>query len=122
MMSMFEARLGGDAAGRESTVVAVDDEFAGPLDDGVVPGLAACLIYTGAATDGASVILTDTGTAVLSPYGIEFDPARLPLPTLEAVSDLLDEASEPYTPPHPVEPTAEETPGSNDECERRRPR
>lgn len=96
--TMFESRLGGDAAGRESTVVAVDDEYAEPLDHSVVPGLGACLLYTGAATDGSRMDLLDDGSAVLHPYGIEFDPAALPLSTLATVSALLDEASEPYTP------------------------
>jgi len=103
-VTMFESRLGGDAAGRESTVVAVDDEYAEPLNSSVVPGLGACLLYTGAATDGSGVDLRDGGFAVLHPYGIEFDPVALPLPTLTTVSALLDEASEPYKPTASEEP------------------
>jgi DNA-binding SARP family transcriptional activator len=107
----FAARLGGDATGRETTIVAVDDEYAAPLHHDVTPGLAACLIYTGLRTDGPCVRITGDGTAVLEPHGIAFEPAALPLPTLEAVSDLLDEAAEPYIPPS-AESTAEEKPPS----------
>lgn len=103
LRSMFDARLGGDSAGRESTVVVVDDEYAQPLDDRVTPGLGACLVYTGGVAEGQPGVVLDGGAAVLIPYGIEFDPVALPLPTVEAVSDLLDEASEPYVPPERTE-------------------
>ena len=109
LKSVFDARLGGDAAGRETTIVAVDDEYAVALHEGVTPGLSTCLVYTGRSEE-VCVTLTPDGLAVLNPYGIEFDPVRLPLATLETVSDLLDEASEPYTPPPavPVEIHAED--------------
>lgn len=94
----FAARLGGDAAGRDTTIVAVDDEYAAPLHNDVHPGLAACLVYTGSTTGGTCVRIRVDGAAVLEPQGIEFEPAAFPVATVEAVSDLLDEASEPYTP------------------------
>lgn len=98
----FAARLGGDASGRETTIVAVDDEYAAPLHDHVAPGLAVCLIYTGAASNAPCVRIVGDDMAVLEPHGIQFQPATLPITTVEAVSDLLDEATEPYSPPSPA--------------------
>jgi hypothetical protein len=114
--SAFAARLGGDAAGREATVVAVDDEYAEPLDAGVTAGLSASLVYTGArAAGGVCIRINDDGTAVLDPYGIEFDAAGLPLPTVEVVSDLLDEPAE-GSDPSVAEPAPADAPvGEPDE-------
>ncbi|MGD9796163.1 MAG: LysM peptidoglycan-binding domain-containing protein, partial [Acidimicrobiia bacterium] len=101
----FAARLSGDAVGRETTVVVVDDEYATPLIDGVVPGLAAALIYTGAPAEGPCVRIADDGSAVLEPYGIDFEPAALPVDTTMAVAALLDEPAQTVPPPDEDETT-----------------
>lgn len=94
----FEARLGGDATGRETTIVAIDAIGGCTIDHVPPPGLNACLVAAGEFDDRPHVALRPDGSAVLEPLGIEFDPVQLPLTSLEAVCDLLDEASEPLSP------------------------
>jgi hypothetical protein len=51
------------------------------------------------ATDPAapnSIVIDAAGTATLRPSGLRFRPAALPLATVETISDLIDEASEPF--------------------------
>ncbi len=99
MTTAFDFRLGGDAAGRESTVVVVRptetdrDHFARVAR----PGLGACVLIAGS-TDSASshVTIGIDGVGWLQPLGIRFEPSLLPLTTMESISDLLDEASEPF--------------------------
>lgn len=98
LASSFEARLGGDADGRESTVVVLPSAEA---DAAVLrklqPGLGACAVLIGRCDESRTTVRIDTqGLAVLDPFGLHFEPALLPLETIEAVDDLLDEATEPY--------------------------
>ncbi|HWL43013.1 MAG TPA: hypothetical protein VNQ73_08715 [Ilumatobacter sp.] len=97
LATAFATRLGGDATGRETTIVAVDDEYAEPLTPGIAAGLAAAHLYTGAPTSGPRIRIAADGHAVLEPYGIEFQPASLPLPTVHTVAALLDNPTEPDT-------------------------
>ena len=108
LASMFEARLGGDAAGREATVVTIP---AAGADATVIrslrPGLGACALIVGH-FDSASAVVTidDKGVGHLEPIGLRFEPALLPIATMEAVEDLLDEASEPFEDRGDSSPTA----------------
>ena len=97
LSTSFEARLSGDADGREATVVVLPAARA----DGAVlrelqPGLGACAVLIGRCDESQTTARFDTNAlAVLEPFGLDFEPALLPLETIEAVDDLLDEATEP---------------------------
>lgn len=110
--SMFDVRLGGDAAGREATIVAVSS---GGVDATTIrdvgAGLGVSAVVVGRCERAAaSVTIDNDGHAVLEPLGLRFEPALLPVKTMEAVEDLLDEASEPFVNvehevPNDVQPT-----------------
>ncbi len=94
----FEARLGGDADGRESTVAVLStaEVDVAALRE-VKPGLGVCAVVIGRCDEAPTTVRIDThGLAVLEPFGLHFEPALLPLETIEAVDDLLDEATEPF--------------------------
>ena len=97
--SSFALRVGGDAAGRESTVVVADaSQLTNPR------GLSKPSDPVGAwrwSSSGNSHPLErrstsrPDGTATIDQLDLEFQAAHLPQETVEALSDLLDEAIEP---------------------------
>ncbi len=96
LSTSFEARLSGDADGREATVVVLPAAGAdGSVLRELQPGLGACAVLIGRCDESPTVAHIDhQGSAVLEPFGLRFDPVLLPLATIEAVGDLLDEATE----------------------------
>lgn len=99
----FESRLGGDADGRETLVIALGAQSGFELDPAAVPpGTGVCAVAAAAIGARSTVRIQPVGAAVLEPWGIEFDPVRLPVPTVEAITMLLDEAIEPYSGPRPA--------------------
>lgn len=98
----FATRLGGDATGRETTVVAVDGADVDRFETDVQPGLSVSLVCTGLDHGGSCVRIGDDGKAVLEPHGIDFTPACLPLQTVDCIEELFSDAE-----PAHVEPTAQ---------------
>jgi len=97
LSTSFEARLSGDADGREATVVVLPaDRVDGAVLRELQPGLGVCAVVIGHLEESPTTVRFDHyGIAVLEPFGLQFSPALLPLETIEAVDDLLDEATEP---------------------------
>ena len=97
--SSFALRVGGDAAGRESTVVVADaSQLTNPKGfvEIIRPGRGVALVALGELESvGATIHVTADGTATIDQLDLEFQAAQLPQETVEALSDLLDEAIEP---------------------------
>lgn len=90
----FELRCGGEASGREMTVLVVDYES---LEDGdiirriVCPDRGIALVTKGGSVDGPSITVQADGSAVLMPLSLHFKASALPAATSAAVAELLDE-------------------------------